>query len=120
MPNEVVDQHARDLVRDTRHELTQHRQATEIHLAHIERQIEDSAKNTNMKIDRVESVIKWAGSLLVTLLLSVLGWSVVQQITANQMQQQELKRQIELLEAQEQVRVLTPGASKATSASHRH
>jgi hypothetical protein len=57
-------------------------------------------------ISKIESLLKWAGSLIITLILGVLGWSLLQQITNNQQQQKDLQSQIKLLEQQERARQL--------------
>lgn len=57
-------------------------------------------------LSKIESLLKWAGSLIISLILGVLGWSLLQQITNNAQQQKDLQAQIKLLEQQERARVL--------------
>lgn len=90
----MVDQVARDSARDAVHAVNNLAQTTGIQI-----------RNVETKIDRLESGLKWAGGLIVSLVLTVLGWAVVQQINANEAQKKEMAQQIELLQQQERARV---------------
>lgn len=102
-----VDQVARDSARDAVHDIANFRAVTEVRLTQLDKKIDETHKETNEKIDKVESAIKWAGGLIVSLVLSVLGWAVLQQINANESQKKEMAQQIELLKQQEAVRAQT-------------
>lgn len=69
---------------------------------------EREARQTE-KIEEIKSILKWAGGLIVSLILTVLGWSAVQQFEANQARQDELQQQIELLEQREELQRLNTG-----------
>jgi hypothetical protein len=90
--------------RATREMLNLHIQKTELQLDQV----------TSL-VRMVVSILKWAGGLIVSLLLTVLGWSVVQQFNANEAQKHDLQRQIQLLSAQREVEALR--ASRAESAA---
>lgn len=49
-------------------------------------------------ISRIENILKWAGSLIVTILIAVLGWLIVAQINNNEEEKKALEKQIEILE----------------------
>lgn len=54
----------------------------------------------NLKIDKLEAVVKWVGSLTATAIIAVLGWSVAQQIENAKVQQAAAAAKIELLQKQ--------------------
>ena len=129
MGDQNVDQVARDSARDAVHAVANFRAVTEVRLTGIDKKIEDTHKETNEKIDKIESAIKWAGGLIVSLVLSVLGWAVLQQINANESQKKEMAQQIELLKQQESARNQTraeilsrlpaPGTAEAADTADR-
>jgi hypothetical protein len=86
-------------VRDVKHALNNHVQTTEIYRKQTLEKMDSNHESVSEKIDQIQSGLKWAGTLIITLLLSVLGWSVLQQINANEAQKAELQNQIELLRA---------------------
>jgi hypothetical protein len=94
--------------RETRQLLNTHVSLTEVKLTNLE-----------TSIARIESAMKWAGGLIITLLISVLGWAVVQQINANEAQNRELRQQMILLQQQQQQERLDSAAraSQAAGAS---
>jgi cytoskeletal protein RodZ len=123
---EVVDQIARDSARDAVHAVANFRMVTEGEFKLVNAKIETTHKDTGEKIDKIESAIKWAGGLIVSLMLTVLGWAVLQQINANESQKKEMAQQIELLQQQENARVqarseilsrLPPGTTDAEGLS---
>lgn len=101
-----VDQFARDEVRDVRHELNNHVQTTELHLSGLEKSIESNHKAVTEKVEDIRKAILWAGGLVISIMLSVLGWAVLQQISANEAQKQELQQQIRLLQESDRARLL--------------
>lgn len=50
-------------------------------------------------IEEIKSILVWVGGVLITLILGVLGWSLVQQYNANEAQKLALQAQISALEA---------------------
>ena len=92
--------------RTTRELLNLHIQKTELQLDQV----------TSL-VRMVVSILKWAGGLIVSLLLTVLGWSVVQQVNANEAQKQDLQRQIQLLSAQREVEALRTSGAEAVDAA---
>ena len=91
MPPETVDQKARDDIRDVKHSLNNHVHTTDIYRKAMTDKMEDNHKEVSDKVDQLLSGLKWAGGLIVSLLLSVLGWSVLQQINANEAQNEAPK-----------------------------
>lgn len=103
----VVDQQARDDVRDLRHALNNHVHSTDIHRKAMREKMDEQHKDVSDKIDQLMSSLKWAGGLIVSILLSVLGWSVLQQISANEAQKTELSNQLRILQESERARLLS-------------
>lgn len=92
--------------RETRQLLDNHVDLTEVKLTNMEK-----------SIARIESALKWAGGLIVSLLLTVLGWAVVQQINANESQKNELRQQVLLLQQQQQQERMESAARAAEAAA---
>lgn len=57
-------------------------------------------RNIEKSIAEIKGIMKWAGSLVIMLILSVLGWSLVQQYNANEATKQRLQEQVEFLQSQ--------------------
>ncbi len=93
----------------------------------VKKDFEAKHNELTTNLQKIESLLKWAGSLLITLILGVLGWSLLQQITNNSQQQKDLQAQIKLLEQQErarmlqqpEMRVLPPSAAESALAAER-
>jgi hypothetical protein len=60
-----------------------------------------------LSVLEIKNMLKWVGGVLITLILSVLGWSLVQQYNANEAQLKSVKDQVTVLEA---ARALPPAA----------
>lgn len=105
MPDQFVDQVARDRAGDAVHDIRNFRAVAEVQLRQLDTKIETTHAETNSKIDRIESAIKWAGGLILSTILAVLAWAVSQQINANESQKREMAQQIEILKTQERARV---------------
>lgn len=121
-----IDQVARDSARDAVHAVANFRGVVDGEFRLVHQKIDTTHTETNTKIDKIESAIKWAGGLIVSLVLTVLGWAVIQQINANESQKKEMQQQIELLKQQEATRAqaraeilsrLPPRAAEATDAA---
>lgn len=118
-----------DHSRETRHLLNNHIQVTKITLENLERTGKDrhdtlvaSANSRHSavlaNIARLESALKWAGGIIVSLTLTVLGWALLQQFNANEAQKKDLQQQLDLLRAQQierQSRSLAAGAAQAVN-----
>lgn len=63
-------------------------------------------ENVNGKLDRLESMFKWVGGLIVMLFIATLSWSLTQQWNANEAQKQTTQSRIELLQSQLEARNL--------------
>lgn len=99
--SELTDQVARDKAEEAAHSLKNHIQVTGIKLDILDKRITDTHNDTNNQIGRVESMLKWAGSLIVMLFISALGWSLAQQYNANESTKKDLQAQVELLREQQ-------------------
>lgn len=55
-------------------------------------------KNINASIAELKAIVKWAGGLIISLIITVLGWSLVQQLNANEAQKKWMADQIILLQ----------------------
>lgn len=104
---ENTDQTARDKASEALHAVRNLAMTTEGEFRLVNQKLDVTHSITNTKIERVESAIKWAGGLIISLMLTVLGWSVLQQINANESQKKEMAQQIELLRQQEATRNAT-------------
>jgi cytoskeletal protein RodZ len=91
MPEEVIDVTARREVSEVRHDLRNHKMVSEL-----------VVKGVDKKIDTLISLLKWVGTLIVTSVLGVLAWSLVQQWNANEAQRQNIEEQVRLIQAQTQ------------------
>lgn len=54
----------------------------------------------NTKIEKLESIMKWFGGLVVTAVISVLAWSINQQLETGKAQRDAAAAKIELLQKQ--------------------
>lgn len=113
--------------RETRHLLNNHIQITQIKLDGLEKSGQErhdllvDAGNVRhatvvANLARLENALKWAGSIIISLMLTVLGWAVVQQINANEAQKKDMQQQLELLQAQEIQRRLDQTSAEARAA----
>jgi hypothetical protein len=102
---DAVDQNARDKAGEALHAVNNLRMETKGEFALLQQKLDTTHAESNTKIDKIESAIKWAGGLIVSLVLSVLAWAVLQQINANESQKKEMAQQIQLLQSQERARV---------------
>jgi len=122
----MAEDNALEHSRETRHLLNNHIMVTNLKLENMEKASDERHAVVAEKVTRLESAIKWAGGLIVSLVLTVLGWAVLQQINANEAQKKDMQQQIKLLEEQERARNhvrseilerLPPSTAEAASAS---
>ncbi|MGN6819309.1 MAG: hypothetical protein ACTHJR_11635 [Sphingomonas sp.] len=95
----VIDQFARDQARDANAALERH-----------EAECAQRYQRLDEGLDRVEGIIKWAGGLIVTLIISVLGWALVQQWNANEAQKRDLQQKIEMMQEAQRVQPIIQAA----------
>lgn len=112
-----VDQQARDDVRDVQHKLNGHMQTTEIHLKNLETSMATNHKAMADKVEDIRKAILWAGGIVISVMLSVLGWAVLQQINANEAQKQGMEDQIRILQESERARALQERNDELTSSA---
>jgi len=106
---DCVDQIARDSARDALHGV----EVTEVKLDGLNTKMDTHHKENNEKFDRLESILKWAGGLIVMLFISTLTWSLAQQYNANEAQKKDMQQQIQLMQEQQQAAALASAASAA-------
>ena len=87
---EKVDAHDRAIA-ENRHQLANARQVMDIKLDTIDKNVTE-----------LKNALKWAGGLIVSLMLSFMAWAALQQFNANEQQKKDLKEQIELLQRSKQ------------------
>lgn len=108
MVEEVIDHQARQEVADVRHDLANHKTVSGLEL-----------KSVDKKIDTLISLLKWVGGLIVTSVLAVLAWSLVQQWNANEAQRRNIEEQVRLIQAQTQPQLPPPRAAEPADAPSR-
>ena len=87
---------AHDQVSENRHKLNNLEMTINIRLDQLKAEFQD-----------LRNILKWAGGLIVSLMISFMGWALLQQFNANETAKADLQRQVELLEqAQENERRL--------------
>ena len=131
MPEGLIDSTARREVAEVRHELRNYCAVNDIKHKNLEDDVAARDGKLTKALEEIKSLMKWAGSLTISLIIGVLAWSLVQQYQANEQQKRDLEQQIRLLQEQERTRAiaeenrrvlqdqLTPGASEAPAASGR-
>lgn len=95
---------ARQQIADVRHELRNHMSVNEIKHNNLQKEVATEHKSLTDSLVEIKSLMKWAGSLIITLIIGVLGWSLVQQYQANEQSKKDLEAQIKLLQEQEKTR----------------
>jgi uncharacterized protein HemX len=100
------DAEARRDIADVRHELRNHKAVTDIKADNLKKEVDEKDTALKGSLDEIKSLMKWAGSLIITLIIGVLGWSLVQQYQANEQQKTDLEQQIRLLQEQERTRAI--------------
>lgn len=88
--HERLNRHEREIA-DNRHGITNAKEVFEIKLSQVVSSIEE-----------LKNILKWAGGLIVTLMISFMTWSALQQYNANESQKKELQQQVDLLRSQDQ------------------
>jgi DNA repair exonuclease SbcCD ATPase subunit len=73
-------------IADNRHAINNNQTVFDIRLGQISKSIEE-----------LKNILKWAGGLIVTLMISFMSWSALQQYNANETQKRDLQNQVELL-----------------------
>jgi hypothetical protein len=76
---------------ENRHALANSRQILDVKLDKITGDITD-----------LKNALKWAGGLIISLMLSFMAWAALQQYNANESQKKDLQEQVSLLKTQDQ------------------
>jgi hypothetical protein len=87
---DMLERHDREIA-ENRHGLTGTKQVFDIRFGQVMESIEE-----------LKSILKWAGGLIVTLMISFMSWSALQQYNANETQKADLQQQIKMIESQDQ------------------
>jgi hypothetical protein len=85
----TLNTHDRQIA-ENRHDMNNLRQIIELKLEAVQK---DVAELTN--------ILKWAGGLIVSLMLSFMGWALLQQYNANEAQKRDLQQQVQLVRQQQ-------------------
>lgn len=105
------ERHEREIA-ENRHGLANTKQVFEIKLQQVV-----------ASLDELKNILKWAGGIIVTLMISFMSWSALQQYNANESQKRDLQQQLTLIKNQEDAdaerqqlldqlrKELSPGAS---------
>lgn len=106
MSSGVEDTQARRELSELRHEVRNYMAVETIKQEAFEREVEEGRNAVTKSIEELKSILKWAGSLIISLIIGVLAWSLVQQYNANEDQKRQLENQIRLLQEQERTRLI--------------
>jgi cytoskeletal protein RodZ len=84
----VIDEEARGIANQLAVELAEHRAAS-------------NAQHFALKesVGELKSMLTWIGGVIISLIIGVLGWSLVQQFAANEAQKTALQLQITQLQS---------------------
>lgn len=82
-------------ISENTHDLKNLRQIVDIKLEQIKGDIGD-----------LRNILKWAGGLIVSLMLSFMAWALLQQYNANEAAKNDLQQQLNLLRTQQEQRRL--------------
>lgn len=77
-------------IADNRHGIVNAKEVFEIKLGQVATSIEE-----------LKNILKWAGGLIVTLMISFMTWSALQQYNANEAQKADLQQQVDIIKSQE-------------------
>lgn len=91
-PEEIrdrFDRHEREIA-ENRHGLNNTKQVFELKLERVVASLEE-----------LKNILKWAGGIIVTLMISFMSWSALQQYDANEAQKRDLQQQLDILQKQE-------------------
>lgn len=84
-----LNKHEREIA-DNRHGIVNAKEVFEIKLTQVA-----------SSIDELKNILKWAGGLIVTLMISFMTWSALQQFNANEAQKADLQQQLDIIKSQE-------------------
>lgn len=85
----MLNKHEREIA-ENRHGLANARQILDIQLAQLTKDIGE-----------LKNALKWAGGLIISLMISFMGWAALQQYNANEEQKRNLQEQVNILASQE-------------------
>src|SRR5688500_10391695 len=86
---ERLNKHEREIA-ENRHNINGNAQIFDIRLGQITKSIEE-----------LKNILKWAGGLIITLMISFMSWSALQQYNANEEQKRDLENQIQIIQGNE-------------------
>lgn len=87
---EKLEKHERDIAENA-HGLKSARQVLDIKLEQLTSDIQD-----------LKNALKWAGGLIISLMISFMAWAALQQYNANEQQKNDLQQQVNLLKSQDE------------------
>lgn len=121
----ILDE-TRQKVVDVRHDLANHQQKVEYQLQLLDQGSEARHKSLAENFGELKGQLKWVGGLVVSLIMSAMGWMLLQQNASNETQKKDLQTQVKLLQEQDRARIeyrqevlarLPPSAPESTDAA---
>lgn len=82
------------------HEIGENRADREINklkFENLKTHVDEKMAELNKSIEELKSILKWAGGLIVSLMISFMAWALLQQYNANEQAKTDLKQQVEIL-----------------------
>lgn len=118
----------RTKVTDIRHDLANHEQKVQYQLQLLDQGSEARHNKLAENFGELKNALKWASGLIVSIMLSFMGWAVLQQYNANETTKKDIQTQLNLLKEQDRQRVeyrqevlarLPPSAAETADAADR-
>jgi len=91
-------------VTEIRHDLANHQQKVEYQFKLLDQSGEARHNKLAESFAELKNMLKWAGGLVVSIMLSFMAWALLQQYNSNETQKKDLQTQLNLLKSQEQER----------------
>jgi len=98
-------QETKTKVADIRHDLANHQQKVEYQFQLMEQGNVSRHQKLAEIVGEMKNMLKWAGGLVVSIMLSFMAWALLQQYNSNESQKKELQTQLNLLKEQDRQRV---------------
>ncbi len=110
-------------VSEVSHKLANEAQKNEYQFKLLDQSGADRHEKLADSFAELKKFLTWAGGLIFSIMLSFMGWAVLQQYSSNESQKRDLQTQLNLLKEQDRSRAqyreevlsrLPPGGSEAT------
>lgn len=90
---------ARELAKQVAQTLIQRERAVDDRFNDLQKRNDERHSTIQDSIKEVKTMLTWVGGVLISLIISVLGWSLVQQYNANEATQKALQEQVRVLQS---------------------